>query len=119
MNDIRTLLNDYFTSRQFINQRDQAYINLNPPLLACISSKAPNEPKKGGKGGTNAAPRASVEEERPPLEFMKRDELMKKVVEQMQSWYEVKAEGHDVVIRYVSSRLLLFVPYSPVLLVRK
>ncbi|KXN90431.1 Eukaryotic translation initiation factor 2D [Leucoagaricus sp. SymC.cos] len=72
LDDIRTRLNDYFTSRELINKRDKAYINLNPPLLTLV-------------------------EEKTPLEFMKRDELMKKVVEQMQGWYEVKAEGRDVV----------------------
>ncbi|KAF9449080.1 hypothetical protein P691DRAFT_668180 [Macrolepiota fuliginosa MF-IS2] len=98
LTDIRTLLSNYFTSKQLINKRDPAYINLNPPLLACLSSKTTSEPKKGGKGGKTAtADQGVVAENQPPLEFMKRDEMMKKVVEQMQSWYEVKVEGRDPV----------------------
>jgi len=89
LNDIRTLLNAYLTSKGLINKVDQAYINLNSPLLACVTSKSAGEAgKKAGRGGQ--------EEGQQPLEFMKRDELLKKIVEHMQSWYEVKAEGKEV-----------------------
>lgn len=83
------MLNAYLASKGLINKVDQAYINLNSPLLACVTSKSPGESgKKAGRGGQ--------EEGQPPLEFMKRDELLKKIVEHMQSWYEVKAEGKEV-----------------------
>lgn len=102
LNDIRTLLNNYFTSQQLINQRDHAYINLNDPLLACIASRSSGESgKKASKSGKNIAERLAAEE-KSSREFMKRDELMKKIVEHMQSWYEVKAEGKDTVTTYVS-----------------
>jgi len=85
------LLNAYLTSKGLINKVDQAYINLNFPLLACVTSKSPGElGKKAGRGGQEE------EEGQMPLEFMKRDELLKKIVEHMQSWYEVKAEGKEV-----------------------
>lgn len=112
LNDIRTLLNTYFTSKQLTNQRDQAYINLDPPLLACALSTSPGEVgKKGSKPGkTVGAEQEALGQGSLSLEFMKRDELMKRVVEQMQSWYEIKVEGHDVVTRCVpfSSPPLIF-----------
>jgi len=33
--------------------------------------------------------------------FLKRDELLKRVVEQMQPWHEVRVPGKDVVFGYV------------------
>jgi translation initiation factor 2D len=95
------LLNRYFTSKELINKRDQGYINLNPPLLTCVASKPPGDvAKKVAKGGkSSATAEQQAVEEKVPLEFMKRDELMKRVVERMQGWYEVKAEGKDVVTR--------------------
>jgi len=90
LNDIRVLLNVYLTSEGLINKIDQGYINLNLPLLACVTSKSPRESgKKAGKGGQEVKEQVS-------LEFMKRDELLKKIVEHMQSWYEVKVEGKDI-----------------------
>jgi len=90
LNDIRALLNAYLTSKGLINKVDQAYINLNSTLLACVTSKSAGEAgKKAGRGSQEA-------EGQQPLEFMKRDELLKKIVEHMQSWYEVKAEGKEV-----------------------
>ncbi|KAK0466225.1 eukaryotic translation initiation factor SUI1 family protein [Desarmillaria tabescens] len=86
--EIRTLLNNYITSKDIINQHDRAYINLDDLLRSCVVAKAPLS-KKG-------------KEPEPPQqshEFMRRDELYKKVLERMQSWYEVRAEGKDPVVK--------------------
>lgn len=90
LNDIRGLLTKYITSRQLINQHDQAYINLNGPLIACITAKRAGEPGK-------KAEKKPGEDKSSLPEFMKRDELMRSIVEHMQAWHEVKAEGKDVV----------------------
>lgn len=91
LNDIRGLLNKYITSQQLINPHDQAYINLNGPLVACISSKHSGEPGK-------KAEKTPGEDKSSLLpEFMKRDELMRNIVEHMQPWHEVKAEGKDII----------------------
>ncbi|EKM76563.1 hypothetical protein AGABI1DRAFT_122508 [Agaricus bisporus var. burnettii JB137-S8] len=90
LNDIRGLLTKYITSRQLINQHDQAYINLDGPLIGCITAKRAGEPGK-------KAEKKPGEDKSSLPEFMKRDELMRSIVEHMQAWHEVKAEGKDVV----------------------
>jgi translation initiation factor 2D len=71
------MLNDYIGQKTLVNPHDQAYINLDSLLSSTIAIKV-----KKGKG-TEPPP--------APVEFMKRDELAKNILEQMQPWYEVKA----------------------------
>ncbi|KAJ7088555.1 eukaryotic translation initiation factor SUI1 family protein [Mycena crocata] len=86
--EIRTMLNDYITSKALVNPREQAYINLDDLLSNVTAPKVKNKSK--GKGSE-----APV----PPVEFMKRDELTKGILEQMQSWYELKAPGKDPIVK--------------------
>ncbi|RDB15094.1 Eukaryotic translation initiation factor 2D [Hypsizygus marmoreus] len=86
--EAKTLLNSYISSKSLVNPYEQAYINLDPLLVACVSSKS-----KGKSKGKDAEP------ELKPLEFMRREELTKAIMERMQSWYEVRAEGRDPVRR--------------------
>ncbi|KAK0199186.1 hypothetical protein DFS33DRAFT_1416273 [Desarmillaria ectypa] len=86
--EIRTLLNNYITSKDIVNQHDRAYINLDNLLRSCVVAKAPSS-KKG-------------KEPEPPQQshdFMRRDDLYRKVLERMQSWHEVRAEGKDPVVK--------------------
>ncbi|KAF7331157.1 Eukaryotic translation initiation factor SUI1 family protein [Mycena sanguinolenta] len=87
LTEIRTLLNNYITSKALVNPREQAYINLDSVLSDTVAAKA----KK--TKGTETAPAAA------PVEFMKRDELTRAILEQMQSWYEVTAPGKDPVVK--------------------
>lgn len=90
--EIKTLLNTYIASKNLVNQNDQAYINLDDLLYSCVSSKTKgsSKPSKAGGGG-------GEEEAAPMMKFMKRDELTGRVTEKMQSWYEVRVEGREVV----------------------
>ncbi|KAF7356792.1 Eukaryotic translation initiation factor SUI1 family protein [Mycena venus] len=88
LSEVRTMLNKYITSKSLVNPREQAYINLDPLLSDAIAPKT----KKAKGAETAPAP--------PVVEFMKRDELTKRILEQMQSWYEVKAPGKDPVVKY-------------------
>ncbi|KAI0830089.1 eukaryotic translation initiation factor SUI1 family protein [Trametes gibbosa] len=74
--DIKTMLNDYISSRRLINANDQQYINVgsDQALAGAVSVKGEETP-----------------------EFMKRDELLKRVRAHMQTWHEVSADGKDVV----------------------
>ncbi|KAF9256200.1 eukaryotic translation initiation factor SUI1 family protein [Marasmius fiardii PR-910] len=90
LSEVRDLINGYITSQDLVNKFERAYINLNPVLLSCVSAKSPGKTKKGGGA------QDSAQQEGEP-EFMKRDELMKKIVGKMQSWYAVVAEGKEVV----------------------
>ncbi|PBL00217.1 eukaryotic translation initiation factor SUI1 family protein [Armillaria gallica] len=85
--EIRALLNNYITSKDIVNQRDPAYINLDDLLRSCVVAK-PSSSKKG-------------KEPEPPRshDFMRRDDLYNKVLERMQNWYEVRAEGKDPVVK--------------------
>ncbi|KAJ6476284.1 eukaryotic translation initiation factor SUI1 family protein [Mycena sanguinolenta] len=87
LSEVRALLNDYITSKALVNPREQAYINLDSVLSEAIAAKA----KK--TKGTETAPAAA------PVEFMKRDELTRAILEQMQSWHEVTAPGKDPVVK--------------------
>ncbi|KAJ7260911.1 eukaryotic translation initiation factor SUI1 family protein [Mycena haematopus] len=86
LSEVRTMLNEYITSKALVNPREQAYINLDTVLSAAIATKV-----KKAKG-TETAPAVAVE-------FMKRDELSRAILEQMQSWYEVAAPGRDPVVK--------------------
>ncbi|KAJ7079590.1 eukaryotic translation initiation factor SUI1 family protein [Mycena belliarum] len=82
--EVRAMLNDYIAAKGLVNPREQAYINLDTLLSGAIAPKV----KKG------EAPPATVE-------FMKRDDLTKSILEQMQSWYEVKvpSSGKEPIIK--------------------
>jgi translation initiation factor 2D len=88
MQEIKTLLNSYTSSENLVNQNDRAYINLDDLLSECVYAKSPQKPKKQRKEG----------DEEPNLlgEFMKREELTKKITEKMQAWYEITRDGEIV-----------------------
>ena len=94
LNEVKAILNAYITSNQLMNARDQAYVNLNEALLVCISSKS------GKKAGKDASSPEAIDTT-VGSEFMKREELLKRVMEQMQSWHEIRVEGQDIVTKYV------------------
>ncbi|KAK0184569.1 eukaryotic translation initiation factor SUI1 family protein [Armillaria mellea] len=85
--EIRTLLNNYITSKDIVNERDPAYINLDDLLRSCVVAKPSTSEKR--------------KEPEPPQshDFMRRDDLYKKVLERMQNWYEVRAEGKDPAVK--------------------
>ncbi|KAF8183745.1 hypothetical protein K438DRAFT_1974778 [Mycena galopus ATCC 62051] len=85
--EVRAMLNEYITSKALVNPREQAYINLDSHLSEVIAPKAK---KAKGTEPTSAA---------APVEFMKRDDLNRSILEQMQPWYEVKAPGRDPVVK--------------------
>ncbi|KAJ7657881.1 eukaryotic translation initiation factor SUI1 family protein [Mycena polygramma] len=86
--EVRAMLNNYITFNTLVNPREQAYINLDSLLSTTIAPK----PKKVKKG-TESVPAAT------PAEFMKRDELTKRILEQMQSWHEVRVPKQDPVVK--------------------
>ena len=71
------MLNEYIASHNLVNPNDRAYINIDALLLSTLASKANSE----------------------PLEFMKKDELTRRLVDKMQPWYEINAEGKEPLIK--------------------
>ncbi|KAF9478572.1 eukaryotic translation initiation factor SUI1 family protein [Pholiota conissans] len=90
MEQIRSLLNGYITAHDLVNPREQAYINLDDLLYSCAANESKSKSKGKDKG---AEPEFTMDR------FMKRDELTKKIVGKMQSWYEVKTEGKEPVTK--------------------
>ncbi|KAJ3760535.1 eukaryotic translation initiation factor SUI1 family protein [Lentinula raphanica] len=90
--EVRSLLNSYFATHQLVNPHDQAYIALDQALTACVIPK----PKSKKKSPAEEAPLDQAK-----VEFMKRDELLKKVLNSMQNWYQVKNGdmGDEVVLK--------------------
>jgi translation initiation factor 2D len=84
---ISQLINKYIKTHNLVNQNDQAYVNLDDLLRASVLVKV----KTNAKAETGDAEK--------PLQFMRRDELVKNVLERMQSWYEIRVGGKEVVIK--------------------
>ena len=99
MTEIRDLLNSYITIHNLVNLREQAYINLDDLLYSCVSAKTKGKTKN-----------KDVEPEPTLSKFMKREELIRNVLEKMQSWYEIRVEGKDPVTKYGK---ILFDLFSP------
>lgn len=78
--DIKTILNSYIASKNLVNAQEQQYVNVrdDPALLSAITNK--NE---------------------IGIEFLKREDVLSRLKERMQSWYEIRVEGRDVVKKSV------------------
>lgn len=79
--EVRTILFDYVQAKNLINPNNKAYVNLDDVLAACLATKSKAK-------GQTAEPEA-------PMDFVKRDDLVKRVTAKMQGWYEVVAPGKD------------------------
>jgi translation initiation factor 2D len=73
---LKAILNAYVSDKQLVNPRDQSYINVGTDNVLVTSLSISDE-------------------------FMKRDEVLKRLVEKMQPWHEVKLDGKEAVLRYV------------------
>ncbi|KAF9238328.1 hypothetical protein BU15DRAFT_47811 [Melanogaster broomeanus] len=78
--DLKTAVNTYVAARQLINARDQSYINVGTDAVLLASVSAKGEAPEG-------------------LEFLKREEVVRRLSENMQNWYEVRAEGKDPLLK--------------------
>ncbi|KAF6749553.1 eukaryotic translation initiation factor SUI1 family protein [Ephemerocybe angulata] len=84
--EIRSLIFDYVVANDLVNKGDKSYVNLNSLLRPCL------EVKSGGKS------KGKEPQSDPGLaDFIKRDELIKKVMAKMQNWYEIQPPGKDPV----------------------
>lgn len=81
--DLKLAVNKYVAARQLTNPRDKSYVNVGTDevLLSTVCAKG---------------------EVPESVEFLKRDDIVRRLSEKMQSWYEVQAEGKDPVIKYVT-----------------
>ena len=80
-------MNSYIRDKSLVNPYEQTYINLDPILAACVSKSTT---KSKGK-----------DEPAEPVKFMKRDELIKALLDRMQPWHEVRVEGKENMKRCV------------------
>ncbi|KAI0772460.1 eukaryotic translation initiation factor SUI1 family protein [Trametes elegans] len=72
--DIRTVVGEYIAARGLVNANDPQYINVgaDQPLAGAVAARGEDTP-----------------------EFMKRDEVLRRVRTHMQTWHEVRADGRD------------------------
>lgn len=80
LQEIKTILNSYVTDKGLVNAIESQYINIDGLLLSTLTSSKSNE----------------------TLEFVKRDELIKRLTDRMQNWYEIQVEGKEPVLKYVA-----------------
>ena len=81
--DLKSTVNKYVDARQLTNPRDRTYVNVGTDevLLSTVCAKG-------------EAPES--------VEFLKREDIVRRLSEKMQSWYEVQGEGKDPVLKYVA-----------------
>jgi len=75
--EIKVIVNDYVTTKGLVNAREAQYINVDALLVSTLRSAKSNE----------------------EIEFLKRNDLFKRISDKMQSWYEIQAEGKDHVVK--------------------
>ncbi|KAI6001735.1 hypothetical protein EDC04DRAFT_2583890, partial [Pisolithus marmoratus] len=78
--DLKATVIKYVTARQLVNVHDQAHVNVGQDevLLSTFAGKNENGDS---------------------LEFLKREEVVQRLSEKMQNWYEIRAEGQEPLLR--------------------
>lgn len=82
--EIRATLHTYIADKQLLNPQDKAYVNV-------TTDQALLEGLSDGK--------SKEKEKLRDIEFMKRDEVLKQLVDRMQAWYEVRGEGKNTILK--------------------
>ena len=82
--DIRSIINEYVTAKQLLKPEDQSYVNVreDSTLLDALSD-------------LKAGERKQLQE----VVFLRRNQVVDKIVENMQPWYEIKGEGKEPVVK--------------------
>jgi hypothetical protein len=85
--DLKSAVNKYVDARQLTNPQDRSYVNVGTDgvLLSTVCAKG-------------EAPES--------VEFLKREDVVRRLSEKMQSWYEVQVEGKDPVMKYVTDSVV-------------
>ncbi|KZT25056.1 hypothetical protein NEOLEDRAFT_1093490 [Neolentinus lepideus HHB14362 ss-1] len=88
--DLRIFLNAYITSHNLVNAHQQQFINVSedPVLLSAITGPLPGKPKPREEGNSPA-----------DTDFLKREDIMKRLVERMQAWHEIRVDGKSGVVK--------------------
>jgi len=82
--EIRSIINEYVTAKQILNPKDQAYVNVTEDsvLFDALSDLKASERKQLQETG-----------------FLRRNEVVDKIIDNMQPWYEIAGEGKDPVVK--------------------
>ena len=82
--EIRSIVNGYVTTKKILNPQDQAYVNVTEDsiLLDALSNMKASEPKELQGAG-----------------FLRRDEVIDKIVGNMQPWFEITSEEKEPVVK--------------------
>ncbi|KAH8114910.1 hypothetical protein DFH11DRAFT_1590309 [Phellopilus nigrolimitatus] len=74
--EVKAILNAYITAKSLVNPHQQQFINIDDLLRGVLVTKGNDVP-----------------------EFTKRDELTRRLLEKMQPWYRIEADGQDPVLK--------------------
>lgn len=82
--EIRSIVNGYVTSKQLLNPQNQAYVDVteDSTLLDALSDLKACERKQLQEAG-----------------FLRRNEVIDKIVGKMQPWFEITGEGREPVVK--------------------
>lgn len=82
--EIRSIVNGYVATKQLLNPQDQAYVNVteDSTLFDALSDLRASERKQLQEAG-----------------FLRRNQVVDKIVGNMQPWFEISGEGREPVVR--------------------
>jgi translation initiation factor 2D len=82
--EIRSIVNGYVTMKQLLNPRDQAYVDVteDSTMLDALSNLKASERKQLQEAG-----------------FLRRNEVVDKLIGKMQPWFEITGEGREPVVK--------------------
>lgn len=82
--EIRSIVNRYVTTKGVLKPDDQAYVNVteDPILLDALSDLKAGERRQLQEAG-----------------FLRRNEVIERIVGNMQPWHEINGEGKEPVVR--------------------
>ncbi|KAI6019276.1 hypothetical protein BKA83DRAFT_4303738 [Pisolithus microcarpus] len=78
--ELKATVVKYITARQLVNAHDQSYVNVSQDEVLHNIVVRKNESDES-------------------LEFLKREEVVQRLSEKMQNWYEIRAEGRESLLR--------------------
>ncbi|THH08838.1 hypothetical protein EW145_g2443 [Phellinidium pouzarii] len=76
LQEIKTILNEYITAKSLVNTHQAQFINMDDLLSGMLATKGSDVP-----------------------DFMKRDELTRSLLDKMQPWHRIEADGKDPLVK--------------------
>ena len=82
--EIRSIVNGYVTAKQILNPNDPSYVSVGEDSILL-----------GALSNLKAGERKQLQE----TQFLRRNEVADRIINNMQPWYEITAEGKDPIVK--------------------